>query len=169
MPCSSRACRLENELTDGSLGTIFRLRERNLSPAASGSRRFLCFHGYSGASLPHGGSSDFIPRHELVQPVRAGGLRHPHASRFRGSRGPLVGNLGKCTRNRQYRNRKREQLHAGVIGSSRAPHHGSDLVIASLPRALPQPGRNRQPANSAFPYTDGSWRNCIGRLDSGKG
>ena len=23
MPCSSRACRLENELTNGSLGTIF--------------------------------------------------------------------------------------------------------------------------------------------------
>ena len=169
MPCSSRACRLENELTDGSLGTIFRLRERILSPAASGSRRFLYFHGHSGASLPHGGSSDFIPRHDLPQPVRACGLRHLHASRFWRSRGPLVGHLGKCARNRQYRNRKREQLHAGVIGSSLAPHHGSDLVIASLPTALPQPGQDRQPANSAFPYTDESWRNCIGRRDNGKG
>ena len=84
MPCSSRACRLENELTNGSLGTIF------LFPPP--------FHlmGYSRATLAKGWSRDFIPGNDLLQTV--GALRiHGHSSWFRWSGRPLIRHLGGCT------------------------------------------------------------------------
>jgi hypothetical protein len=50
MPCSGRACRLEDELTNGSLGTIF----VSFSPPR-----------HSPAALPFGRTGDRIPRHDL--------------------------------------------------------------------------------------------------------
>jgi hypothetical protein len=54
MPCSSRACRLENELTDGSLGTIFH------SPTPPHPLR------YSRPALPNLRTRDLISRHHLL-------------------------------------------------------------------------------------------------------
>jgi len=49
MPCSGRACRLDDELTNGSLGTIF----ISFSPPRQ-----------SAAALAFGRTGDFIPRHD---------------------------------------------------------------------------------------------------------
>src|ERR1700733_14290908 len=84
MPCSSRACRLENELTDGSLGTIFHF-PRPFHLAVRDSR----------SALPRGWARDFIPRHDLLEPVCALRL-HGDSLWFLGRERPLIGHLGGC-------------------------------------------------------------------------
>src|ERR1700722_6798430 len=85
MPCSSRACRLENELTNGSLGTIFHFPH----PFHFASMR------HSRSSVPCCRSCDFIPRGEFLEPV--GALRlHRNSSWFLRRERSLVGHLGGC-------------------------------------------------------------------------
>jgi hypothetical protein len=81
MPCSSRACRLENELTNGSLGAIFHFTG---SP-----------FGHARASLPWTRRGELLRRNNFPQMVLGEGRRHS----FRLGRGLrlLVGHLGECT------------------------------------------------------------------------
>src|ERR1035438_5531464 len=94
MPCSSRACRLENELTDGSLGTIFHF-----------SGLPLWQHR---ASLTWARRGDLICTHHLLQLVFGAGLNSP--SRLGRGLWPLVGHLGECT-GRDRKNKDRGAPH----------------------------------------------------------
>lgn len=84
MPCSSRACRLENELIDGSLGTIFHFRWTLHFPVR-----------HSRSSLPRGRSRNLILWRKLLQAICAS-RRHGNSFGFRRSEGFLIRHLGGC-------------------------------------------------------------------------
>jgi hypothetical protein len=94
MPCSSRACRLENELTNGSLGTIFHF---------TGSPFW-----HARASLPWTRRGELLRRNNLPQMV-LGQRRGDSLRLWRGLR-LLVGHLGECT-GRDPKNKDRGAPH----------------------------------------------------------
>ncbi len=115
MPCSSRACRLENELANGSLGTIFHF-PRSLHLSSSRNPR---------SSLARRGRGTLIPRRQFPQTARALRLRR-HAPGFRGRGWTLVGHLGErdgCDRESQDRRPAHGRCEALHNCGSADPQH----------------------------------------------
>jgi hypothetical protein len=132
MPCSSRACRLENELTDGSLGTIFRFWPLSLRQ--------------SRASLTRSRRGDLSRTHQFPQMVGGGWLSA--SSRFGRSLWSLIGHLGECA-GRDPKDKDPDAPHAECD----ARHtHPSAVPPPVFTRAAGTP-RNKRPIKLTPAYT----------------